>query len=203
LFRKKPTAATTAATTEVTPEVTTAVTTEVTTAVTTEVTAVVTPDATSAATTDVTTSATTDVAPNAAVSVADGEGKLAIYYDLDSDQAMLQPANLPTPQRQPSAKEQARELCKWLQRDPRLAGRFITSYDLEMRVHPYLCRDNGWSPKPWRGKRGVAKHLGLMIRARYQRIEDEDGEMSNVRVYEIPDREVEVVRLEQAKRKRA
>src|SRR5215475_12606942 len=34
--------------------------------------------------------------------------------------------------------------------DGLLAGRFITSYDLEMRAHPYLCRDNGWSPKPWR-----------------------------------------------------
>jgi hypothetical protein len=58
-------------------------------------------------------------------------------------------------------------------------------------------------PKPWRGKWGVAKHLGLMIRARYQRIEDGHGEVSNVRVYEIPDCEVEVVRLEQATRKRA
>src|SRR5262249_13803252 len=156
--------------------------------------------------TDVTSGATTDVAPDAAVAVAGGDGKLAIYYDLDSDQAMLQPANLPTPQRQPSAKEQARELCKWLQRDPRLAGRFITSNDLEMRVHPYLCRDNGWSPKPWRGKRGVAKHLGLMIRARYQRIEDDEGEVSNVRVYDIPDLEdlgaQGVIQLEQAKRKR-
>jgi hypothetical protein len=50
-----------------------------------------------------------------------------------------------------------------------------------MHAHPYLCRGNGWSPK-----RGVAKHLGLMIRARYQRIEDDDGEVSNVRAYDIP-----------------
>ena len=70
-----------------------------------------------------------------------------------------------------------------------------------MHAHPYLCRGNGWSPK-----RGVAKHLGLMIRARYQRIEDEDGEVSNVRVYDIPDLEYlgaqGVIQLEQAKRKR-
>jgi hypothetical protein len=41
-----------------------------------------------------------------------------------------------------------------------------------------------------------------MTRTRYERIE-RDGKASNVRVYEIPDGEVDVVRLEEAKRERA
>jgi hypothetical protein len=78
----------------------------------------------------------------------------------------------------------------------------VPASDLEMFVYPALCRDLGWAPRSWRGNTGVAKYLGWKTKTRYERIEM-DGKVSNVRVYEIPDREVEVVRLEQGKRKRA
>ena len=56
--------------------------------------------------------------------------------------------------------------------------------------------------RSWRGNSGVAKYLAWMTRIRYERIE-RDGIVSIVRVYEIPDGEVDVVRLEEAKRERA
>ena len=74
--------------------------------------------------------------------------------------------------------------------------------DLENFVYPALCHDLGWAPRSWRGNSSVAKYFAWMTRTRYERIE-RDGKASNVRVYEIPDGEVDVVRLEEAKRERA
>jgi hypothetical protein len=107
------------------------------------------------------------------------------------------------PKEEPHVSERARELLQYLQSVPAIAGRSIPASDIEMFVYPHMCEEKGWPWKPWHGRNGVAKHFGQLVKARDQPVEDEDGELSKVKVYDIPKPEAELVQLEEvAKRKR-
>jgi hypothetical protein len=181
----------------------------------------VTTEATTKVKSEATTDVATDAAPDTTAASDADDDTLVTYRNPESDRGivLVRPANHPTPQLRPSARHHARGLLARLMTE--LAGESITASDLKTFVYRSLCRDWGASPRPWYGKKGVAKYLGEIIEPRYVRIEGEDGKVHNVLVYDIPkveklshsqiekirqwfaDCQAEVVPLEQARRRRA
>jgi hypothetical protein len=91
--------------------------------------------------------------------------------DFNQDVVRVWSAHAPPARRQPKAQEHAVELLQALQRQPCLVGKWILATDLESAVYPQLLQSLGWAPRPWTGRNGVAKHLGLLTQRRYKRVE--------------------------------
>ena len=80
-------------------------------------------------------------------------------------------ANAPPARRQPAAREHAAELFQFLQQQPRFIGKWILATDLENVVYPHFLACLGWAPRPWVGRNGVAKHLGVLTVRGCKRVE--------------------------------
>jgi len=88
------------------------------------------------------------------------------------------------PQRFPTAQEIAQELYAAMQRQPAIAGRFVLAQCIEHVIYPRVCRELGWPPRPWMGKKGVASYFAELSKPNYRRVEL-DGEKRNLLHYFI------------------
>jgi hypothetical protein len=89
----------------------------------------------------------------------------------EQDVVRVWSTNAPPARRQPRAREHAIELFQLLQHQPRFAGKWILTTDLQNVVYPHLLASLGWTPRPWVGRNGVAKHLGELTLRSCKRVE--------------------------------
>ena len=88
-------------------------------------------------------------------------------------------------QRFPTAQEIAQELYAAMQRQPACAGRFVLAQCIEHVIYPRVCKELGWPPRPWMGRKEVAAYLAELSRAEYRRVEIA-GEKRNLLHYYRP-----------------
>jgi hypothetical protein len=105
---------------------------------------------------------------------------------LERDVIRVWAANAPPALRQPTSREHAFELFQLLQQQPRFAGKWILTTDLENAIYPHFVACLGWAPRPWLGRNGVAKHLANLTRRRRKRVEIA-GATHNWTAFYVPD----------------
>jgi hypothetical protein len=106
------------------------------------------------------------------------------------------------PERLPTAQDIAAELYAAMQRQPVCAGQWVLAYSIERVIYPAVCEQLGWPPRPWKGKKGVARHLAALSSTKYLRVEI-DGVAGNLQHYYIAEPEVVTVSAMEGRRRTA
>jgi hypothetical protein len=113
--------------------------------------------------------------------------------------------------RLPTAEQLAKELLAAMQLQPTVAGRRVLAISIETVIYPAVCHQLGWPPRPWRGKKGVARYLAaLLSRPPSYRCAETGGVKHELQHYFIPSPQMatvtptaSVVELAEEKRRRA